>query len=76
VWSLRCRFWAQVLVLVLQVLQVLLVLPEVAPWFVGACVAGSLFRFLTYCDVLRLRSPIVNSTELCNAWIVAACCSN
>jgi hypothetical protein len=40
-----------VLGLVLQVLGlvllVLLVLPEVAPWFVGACVAGSLFRFLT-----------------------------
>lgn len=57
------------------VLQVLLVLPEAALWFVGACVAGSLFRFLTYCDVLRLplRSLTVKSTELCNAWIVAAC---
>lgn len=55
VWSLRCRSWAQVLVLVLvlvlQVLQVLLVLPEAAPWFAGACVAGSLFHSLTYCDV-------------------------
>ena len=53
-WSLRRRSWAQVLVLVLvlvlQVLQVLLVLPEAAPWFAGACVAGSLFHSLTYCD--------------------------
>ena len=46
----------QVLLLVLLlVLQVLLVLPEAAPWFAGACVAGSLFHSLTYCDVLGVE---------------------
>ena len=49
-----------VLVLVL-VLQVRLMLPEAAPWFVGAFVAGNLFHSLTYCDVLRLRPATAGS---------------